>query len=57
LDQRTVAIPLPQLAKKRYAILIAGGQAKLQPIHAALVGGHANVLIVDQAVAKALVAL
>lgn len=57
LDQRTVSIPLDQLTKKRYAILVAGGQAKLQPIHAALVGHHANVLIVDQAVAKALLRL
>jgi len=57
LDARTVAISLEQLAKKRYAILVAGGQAKLQSIHAALVGGHANVLIVDQAVAKSLLTL
>lgn len=54
LDQRTVALPLDQLKTKPYAILIAGGQSKLQAIHAALVGGFANVLIVDQAVAKEL---
>lgn len=54
LDRRTVALPLEQLKTKPYAILIAGGQSKLQAIHAALVGGYANVLIVDQAVAKEL---
>lgn len=56
LDARTVAIPLNKLKEKAYSILVAGGEPKLLPIHAALVAGYANVLIVDQAVAKALLA-
>lgn len=57
LDQRTVALPLDQLGQQKYAVLIAGGEAKLRAIHAALLGGYANVLIVDQAVAKQLLEL
>ncbi|WP_249778636.1 sugar-binding transcriptional regulator [Lentilactobacillus dabitei] len=52
LDKRTVAIPLDELKHKAYSILVAGGEPKLLPIHAALTGGYANVLVVDQAVAK-----
>lgn len=57
LDQRTVALPVDRLADRQYAILVAGGQDKLTAIHAALLGRYANVLIVDQAVAKRLIAL
>jgi deoxyribonucleoside regulator len=55
LDDRTVAIPLSKLKEKEYSILVAGGEPKLPAIHAALTGGYANVLIIDQAVAKQLI--
>lgn len=54
LDARTVSLPLSQLKLKQFAILVAGGHQKLRAIHAALLGGYANVLIVDQPTAKAL---
>ncbi|GEO69638.1 sugar-binding transcriptional regulator [Levilactobacillus acidifarinae] len=57
LDQRTVALPLSHLGTQKYAVLIAGGEPKLRAIHAALLGKYANVLIVDQAVAKQLLKL
>ncbi|MDT6979638.1 sugar-binding transcriptional regulator [Levilactobacillus zymae] len=57
LDQRTVALPLSDLGQQKYAVLIAGGEPKLRAIHAALLGGYANVLIVDQVVAKQLLKL
>lgn len=57
LDARTVSIPLNELRKKETSILVAGGIAKLKPIHAALIGKYANVLITDQNVAKALLNL
>ncbi|WP_035181603.1 sugar-binding domain-containing protein, partial [Lentilactobacillus farraginis] len=57
LDKRTVAIPLEKLREKKYSILIAGGEAKLLAIHAALSGRYANVLIVDQLVARELLKL
>lgn len=57
LDKRTVAIPLTKLKEKEYSILVAGGEPKLLAIHAALVGKYANVLIVDQLVAKKLLEL
>jgi deoxyribonucleoside regulator len=57
LDERTVAIPLDKLREKPYSVLVAGGEPKLYSIHAALIGGYANVLITDQNVARRLLAL
>lgn len=54
LDERTVAIPLEKLRDKDYSILVAGGEPKLLAIHAALIGKYANVLVVDQLIAKEL---
>ena len=54
LDQRTVGIDLEELKKKEYSILVAGGEAKLPAIKAALRGGYANVLITDQFTARAI---
>lgn len=54
LDARTVGIQLADLKKKSYAILVAGGQRKLKPIKAALLGGYANVLITDEQTAQSL---
>ncbi|WP_295731328.1 sugar-binding transcriptional regulator [uncultured Limosilactobacillus sp.] len=47
IAQRTVSLPLSALKHKRQSILVAGGIEKLPAIHAALIGGYANVLITD----------
>lgn len=57
LDARTVAIDLDQLKKKKYSILVAGGEAKVKPIYSALIGKCANVLITDLQVAKKLLTM
>ncbi|QER66631.1 sugar-binding transcriptional regulator [Paucilactobacillus nenjiangensis] len=54
LDDRTVAISLDDLKRKEYAILVGGGAAKLLPMHAALQGNYANVLVTDQTTARSL---
>lgn len=55
LTARTVALPIEQLKKKRQAVLIAGGMAKLPAIRAALAGRYANVLVTDTNVALHLI--
>ncbi len=57
LDDRTVGINLKDLREKESSILIAGGEAKVRTIDAALKGRYANVLITDQFTAKSLLAL
>ena len=47
IAQRTVSLSLDELKHKRQSILAAGGIEKVPAIHAALVGGYANVLITD----------
>lgn len=42
-----MAMHIDYLKNKRDSILIAGGKAKIEPMHAALVGGYANTLITD----------
>ncbi|WP_301860224.1 sugar-binding transcriptional regulator [uncultured Megasphaera sp.] len=54
LNDRTVGIDLDCLHQKEYSILLSGGEAKVQPIRAALLGGYANVLITDQFTARRL---
>ena len=54
LDDRTVGIRLQDLTAKEHSILASGGEAKLQAIHAALIGGYANTFITDQFTARAL---
>lgn len=54
LDRRTVGIELDELRKKETSILVAGGEHKVQSIHAALTGRYANTLITDQYTASAL---
>ncbi len=57
LNDRTIGIELTELTKKEFAILIAGGNSKVEGIYGAIRGGHANVLITDQYSAKALLEL
>lgn len=54
LDDRTVGIKLSELKRKEYSILVAGGEAKVPAIRAAIKGGYANVLITDQFTARQL---
>jgi deoxyribonucleoside regulator len=54
LDERTIGLPLSELAKKEYSILVAGGSGKIDGIYGALRGKFSNVLITDQYTAKAL---
>lgn len=56
LNDRTVGISLDRLRSKEYSILLAGGEAKIASIRAALKGGYANVLITDHITAKRLLA-
>ena len=52
LNERTLGIDLTELKEKEYSILVAGGNQKVDSIHAALKGAFANVLITDQYTAK-----
>lgn len=52
LDDRTVGLKLSEFKKKEYSILVAGGEAKIPAIRAAIRGGYANVLITDQFTAR-----
>lgn len=54
INNRTVGIDLPELRKKEKAILVAGGDRKIEAIEAALKGKYANILVTDQFTAKAL---
>ncbi len=54
LDDRTVGVDLQWLCDKEYSILLAGGEAKIRSIQAALRGRYANTLITDQFTAKLL---
>ena len=47
LEDRTMAMHIDYLKNKRDSIFIAGGKAKVEPMHAALVGEYANTLITD----------
>lgn len=54
MNNRTVGIDLSELRNKEKAILVAGGQRKIEAIQAALAGKYANILITDQFTAQAL---
>lgn len=54
INSRTVGIDLPDLRKKEKAILVAGGQRKVEAIRASLRGKYANILVTDQFTAQAL---
>jgi len=54
INSRTVGIDLGELRKKDKSILVAGGQRKIEAIHAALRGHYANTLVTDQYTAQAL---
>ncbi|MGB8461693.1 MAG: sugar-binding domain-containing protein, partial [Priestia megaterium] len=52
LDERTLGLDLEELKKKEYAILVAGGDQKIDSIYGALQGNFANVLVTDQFTAR-----
>ncbi|MCH4179437.1 MAG: sugar-binding transcriptional regulator [Megasphaera sp.] len=54
INDRTVGIALDSLRNKDYSILLAGGDAKIASIRAALKGGYANVLVTDHLTAQKL---
>ena len=54
INSRTVGIDLAELRNKEKSILVAGGQRKIEAIHAALKGYYANILVTDQYTAQAL---
>ncbi|EGP5096650.1 TPA: sugar-binding transcriptional regulator [Enterococcus faecium] len=57
INSRTVGISLNSLKNKKYSILISGSSKKVASIHAALIGGYANVLITDSISAEALLSM
>lgn len=48
LDRRTIGVPLSELKKKDYRIVVAEGKKKIRSICAALRRGYANVLVTDE---------
>jgi len=52
VDERTLGLDLEELKKKEYAILVAGGDQKIDSIYGALQGKFANVLVTDQFTAR-----
>jgi DNA-binding transcriptional regulator LsrR (DeoR family) len=55
LDELVVSITLDQLRSAGTRVLIAGGTTKWAPLHAALCGGWADVLVTDLASARYLI--
>ncbi|MFT9055322.1 MAG: sugar-binding transcriptional regulator [Ethanoligenens sp.] len=53
-DDRSIGIPLHHLREKKHSILVSGGKEKILPIHGALTGGYANVLVTDEHTAQGL---
>ena len=54
IDSRIVGIELEELRKKERTILVAGGERKIEALHAALSSKIANTLVTDQFTAKLL---
>ncbi|UNK17860.1 sugar-binding transcriptional regulator [Paenibacillus sp. N3/727] len=54
INNRTIGIELEDLRHKDKSILVAGGQQKIDAIKAALIGRYANILVIDQFTAQAL---
>jgi deoxyribonucleoside regulator len=51
-----MALPFDNIKQKQYRIGIAAGRNKIEPVYAALRGGIINVLVVDEDIAKAVIA-
>lgn len=48
LDERTIAVPLDEIKKKRYRICVAQGLSKVDSMLGALNGGFINVLVTSE---------
>lgn len=48
LDERTIAVPLEEIKKKKYRVCVAQGLSKVDSMLGALNGGIANVLITSE---------
>lgn len=57
LNERTLGLPLSNFKEKEFSILVAGGPKKINAIHGALKGKHANVLVTDEFTAQLLLDL
>jgi DNA-binding transcriptional regulator LsrR (DeoR family) len=55
--ERSICMPLEQFRKVAFSIGIAGGEARIRPLYAALKGGWINHLITDSNTAKGVMAL
>lgn len=53
-NDRSIGIELHRLREKKYSILVSGGEQKIVPMHGALTGGYANVLVTDEHTARGL---
>ncbi len=57
LHDRLITVKLEKLKEKKNVIGVAGGQSKVESIHAALIGGYINILITDEETAEGLIKL
>lgn len=57
LDERLLAIPLEDLLRVPHRIGVAAGVDKAEATLGALRGGYANVMLLDSALARAVLAL
>ncbi|AOR73510.1 sugar-binding transcriptional regulator [Limosilactobacillus fermentum] len=55
INDRTIGIQLDQLRQKKHSVLVATGLAKVPAVAAALTGGYANALVIDQDAAMELI--
>lgn len=57
LDEQTIGLTIPEIAKIPERICVAAGPEKIQAINAMLHGGYATILVTDEPTAQALVAM
>lgn len=57
LHDKLITVKLEKLKEKKNVIGVAGGQSKINSIHAALKGGYIDILITDELTAESLINL
>lgn len=57
LDDRMIGLTMAEIDRIPQRILVAGGAAKADALHATLAGGHATMLVTDEQAALALLAM
>jgi DNA-binding transcriptional regulator LsrR (DeoR family) len=55
LDDRTIGLTLKEISRIDQVVGIAGGEAKVQAIHSALIGKLINVLVTDHRTAQEII--